>query len=234
MSARENLYAALAGMSAEPSASDMEKGAALQSLQHRLRALEFGKRGADVDLFLFRAAEAGTKVHRCSSLQEAASLLSTHIGTGKHCILASDPLIDRMELSRILAGNQCHSIRVTDADLGVHNADARHGYAAADFGITVAQAGLADSGAILISSSQNESRSVSLLPVEHVALLPADRIVPSLLQAAPMLRAMAGDGGTSAATLVGGPSKTADIEKVLVTGVHGPAVLTIIVIENTV
>ncbi len=232
MSTRDSLFAALAGNRSGTETRGAERESSLRLLHERLHELEFGKRNADVEHFLSRAAEAGTQVHRCVTLQEAAALLSVHIGRDSECVLADDPLLRRMELHEQLAKNGIRVHQVPDEDLAVNAPGARRLYAAADFGVTAAIAGLADSGAILISSSENESRSVSLLPVEHIALLPAGRIMPSLLQAAPMLRRLTGTEGTSAVTLVGGPSKTADIEKVLVTGVHGPAVLTVIVIDD--
>lgn len=226
MNSRDRLFARLI-RGGEPDLREAERAA----VHDRLAKLAFGSGSADIDLFLRRAREAGSNARRCASPAEAADWLSSHAGPGTRCILADDAILSDLGIRERLVDEGWELRSVTDELLSNTNADARRLYAEADIGITVALAGLADSGAILLSSSQNESRSVSLLAVEHVALLPTGRILPSLLQAAPMLRALAGPDGTSAATLVGGPSKTADIEKVLVTGVHGPAVLTIIVID---
>jgi L-lactate dehydrogenase complex protein LldG len=68
--------------------------------------------------------------------------------------------------------------------------------------------------------------------MHHVVLLSTNNILGSLVQAASLLRAHASSAGSSAVTLVGGPSKTADIEKVLVTGVHGPRAFTIVVVDD--
>ncbi|MFA6232998.1 MAG: LUD domain-containing protein [Bacteroidota bacterium] len=209
----------------------MSTKAELTALHERLEQLTFGHQDGSVDRFIARAKAAGSQVFQCANLVEAETLLASHIGSGKRCVLAGDPLLSRMTLATTLNANSCEICFVTDAELAKTNTAARRVYASADIGITVALAGIADSGAIVISSTQNESRSVSLLPVEHVALLPAVRILPSLLQAAPMIRELQMVDGSSAVTLIGGPSKTADIEKVLVTGVHGPAVLTIVVID---
>lgn len=227
MSTRDQLFARLI-RGREPDLRESERAA----LHDRLAKLAFGGGSADIDLFLRRAREAGSDARRCTSRAEAADWLSSHAAPGTRCILSDDAIFLDMGLRERLVHEGWELRSVKDESLSNTSADARRLYADADIGVTVALAGLADSGAILLSSSQNESRSVSLLAVEHVALLPAGRILPSLLQAAPMLRALAGPDGTSAATLVGGPSKTADIEKVLVTGVHGPAVLTIIVIDD--
>jgi L-lactate utilization protein LutC len=94
--------------------------------------------------------------------------------------------------------------------------------ASADFGIGRAEAGFADSGAIAVAASRKESRSLSLLPETHVAVLREEDIHPEIGAFAATMTAMLRSDRTSAFTLVAGPSKTADIEKVLVTGVHGP------------
>ncbi len=229
MSARERLYASLGGGA---SGDEGEREQSLASLHERLRGLAFGNAGADVERFLLRAQEAGTQVFRVATLADVGPFISRHVGGGKTCILSADALFERLGMREVLHAQGCTLRDVREEELAAGNPEARRKYAAADVGITVAEAGLADSGAILISSSENESRSVSLLPVEHIALLPADRIVASLLQTVGLLRTHTGREGTSAVTIVGGPSKTADIEKVLVTGVHGPATLTIVVIDN--
>ncbi len=226
MNSRERFFERLAR---EEKSHDRQ--GALAALRVRLGGLRYGSGLATVDLFLQRAREAGSVVQHCATPSEAAAWLTGLAGQGRRCILADEALFAAMGLAELLAGRGWEVMTVTDKQLSQKNPDARRVYAEADIGLTVALAGLADSGAILMSSSQSESRSVSLLTAEHVVLLPARCIIPSLLQAAPMLRSLTGEGGTSAVTLVGGPSKTADIEKVLVTGVHGPGVLTIIVID---
>jgi L-lactate dehydrogenase complex protein LldG len=232
MNAREQLYASLRGKTPEAGSNTAERVEESTALRARLDKLDYGRQEGGTERFIARAKAAGSQVVRCATVAEAADLLVTHVGGSKRCVLAEDALLSRMMLTDALNGNGCILNGVTDAELSSGNLDARRLYANTDFGITVALAGLADSGAIVISSSQYESRSVSLLPVEHVVVLPALRILPSLLQAASLIRELQAAGGSSAVTLVGGPSKTADIEKVLVTGVHGPAVLTIIVIDE--
>lgn len=228
MNARDQLFKSLA--SGRPQDGREEQRRALHT---RLEALQYGSGAVVIEQFIQRAREAGCVVQHCASFEDACEWLTARIGPGKRCVLAGHRMLTAMRLDAALVGRGSEVLHVKDELLAPSNGNARHEYAATDVGITVALAGLADSGAIIISSSESESRSVSLLPTEHVALLPAERILPSLLQAAPLLRQLASPGGTSAATLVGGPSKTADIEKVLVTGVHGPAVLTIIVVDET-
>jgi L-lactate dehydrogenase complex protein LldG len=87
-------------------------------------------------------------------------------------------------------------------------------------GITGAQAGLADSGSVVVASGHGRSRMASLIPSLHIALLRRDRLWPSL---AHWIHARPDALGTEANwTVITGPSRTADIEQVLTLGVHGP------------
>ena len=64
-------------------------------------------------------------------------------------------------------------------------------------------------------------RGVGLLSLVNIMLIPVDDVVPSLTEAAAIIREVALKGGY--ATLVTGPSRTADIEMSLTVGVQGPA-----------
>jgi len=92
----------------------------------------------------------------------------------------------------------------------------------AQLGIGTAQAGFADCGAILVASSKQEPRTLSLLPEMHIALLREEDLYPSMSDYTGELHRYLSEAQSSAFTLIGGPSKTADIEKTLVQGVHGP------------
>ena len=111
--------------------------------------------------------------------------------------------------------------------------EAKHLLAELHAGITLASGAVAESGAIIARASAEEPRSISLLPLHHIALVTEETIFATLTDAAGTIRDLAGEGGSSAVTLIGGPSKTADIEKVLVTGMHGPKRFTVLIIRQT-
>ncbi|HEY6804247.1 MAG TPA: lactate utilization protein [Pyrinomonadaceae bacterium] len=96
-----------------------------------------------------------------------------------------------------------------------------------DVGISRAQAGIAETGTLLLDSSRERHRLVSLVPPVHIAILHADQIVGTLGEALSLLRQ--GEQVTPLATFVTGPSRTADIELTLAIGVHGPQELFVIV-----
>ena len=107
----------------------------------------------------------------------------------------------------------------------------------ANIGITFASMGLAESGSILQKSSSGCGRSVSLLPITHIALIHKSAIVPRMTQTAIRLReqfAKNQENFPSNLTYITGPSNSADIEMVLVVGVHGPVHVAYILIDDLV
>lgn len=96
-----------------------------------------------------------------------------------------------------------------------------------DIGISGAQAGIAETGTLLLDSERERHRLVSLVPPVHIAILDASQIVATLGEALSLMRQ---DKDVSPiVTLVTGPSRTADIELTLAIGVHGPQELYVIV-----
>ena len=91
----------------------------------------------------------------------------------------------------------------------------------AEVGVTTADLAIAETGSILISTGPGKPRLASLTPTVHVALVPRDRIVASLTEAFSQLS----DRSTA---MITGPSRTADIEGILVRGVHGPGDVVVI------
>ncbi len=89
-------------------------------------------------------------------------------------------------------------------------------------GLSVARAGIAETGSALMAESTLADRSVGMLPRVQAIVIPTRALLPSLDEAAPILRALALAPGRNMVTLVTGPSRTADIERVLTVGVQGP------------
>ena len=100
--------------------------------------------------------------------------------------------------------------------------------AAADIGITSADYALADTGTLVMLASPREARLVSLLPPMHIAVVPQDRILTGLDELFSVLPRPADQ--TSSMVLITGPSRTADIEQILVRGVHGPGQICVVIV----
>jgi len=99
--------------------------------------------------------------------------------------------------------------------------------ATVDVGITSADYALADTGTLVMIASPQEQRLISLLPPAHIAIVPRDRILTGLDELFTLVPLPA--EGSSSLVLITGPSRTADIEQILVRGVHGPGVITVVI-----
>jgi L-lactate dehydrogenase complex protein LldG len=86
------------------------------------------------------------------------------------------------------------------------------------FGITRAAGAIAETGTIIVNDATTSRRLAALAPWVHVAVLYRSEILASLPDA---LAALGGDPNVIWCT---GPSKTADVEGILIEGVHGPGV----------
>jgi L-lactate dehydrogenase complex protein LldG len=98
----------------------------------------------------------------------------------------------------------------------------------ADVGISSGDAGLAETGSVIISSGNGKSRLATLLPPVHVALLPTSKLTSDLFT----WTAARHSAPPSNITLVSGPSKTADIEQTMAIGVHGPKRFIVILYQS--
>ena len=101
---------------------------------------------------------------------------------------------------------------------------------AIDAGITSAQAGIADTGTLLLIPGPGEPRSLSLVPPVHVAVLPVNRLFAGLPAAMRALQPE--DNMPTNLLLVTGPSKTSDIQQTLAYGAHGPKELVIVLVHD--
>ena len=99
------------------------------------------------------------------------------------------------------------------------------------WGLTSARAAIVESGSVILQENELNRRSVSLMTNKLIVLCPLDQLLPSLDDAAKVLREIA-SAGSSYATFVSGPSRTADIERQLTIGVQGPGELHVIFVEE--
>ncbi|MBV8378271.1 MAG: lactate utilization protein [Verrucomicrobia bacterium] len=98
-------------------------------------------------------------------------------------------------------------------------------------GITACDALVAQTGSILLTSHSGGGRALSVLPPHHVVVAQINQLVPDLPAAFELLQARYRDDYPSFVTFITGPSRTGDIERILVLGAHGPKNLTVILIR---
>jgi L-lactate dehydrogenase complex protein LldG len=97
-------------------------------------------------------------------------------------------------------------------------------------GITGADFGIAESGTLIILHDEYKPRLISLAPILHIVILPADRIVRVYEDVIDVVYSK--ETKPSQLTFITGPSMTADIQGVPFKGMHGPRRLIVILIEQ--
>ena len=113
-----------------------------------------------------------------------------------------------------------------------HRAGSLEPHFEADAGVTDVHAALAETGSLICASGPAHSRGTSLAVPFHLAVVRSSDILPDLfdyLDALPEQNPVLLPSSTAVIT---GPSKTADIEGVLITGVHGPGRVVILLVED--
>ncbi len=159
-----------------------------------------------------------------SSADPAAELGGWLQGLGlKTAVIDSDPRwkVTGLPIREIVEGAGLELERVDGSALPAD-------LARFDLGITLADAAIAETGTIAQCARPFRPRSISLVPRCHLVLVPADRLLASLedlFEGISSGAEWAGgpEGFASYFTWMTGPSRTADIEKTLTIGVHGPA-----------
>ena len=153
------------------------------------------------------------EVHIVGAWEEALDRLSELLSEIKaqSALIDDHPVLANLEPGSRWPDIEWHVVGHSDGDL-------RQFAATADVGISGADAALAETGTVVVSSGPGRSRLTSLMPPVHIALVPASCLTSDLFtwmaEQKPPLPA--------SVTLISGPSKTADIEQTMAVGVHGP------------
>jgi len=88
--------------------------------------------------------------------------------------------------------------------------------------VTACECLVAQTGSVVVTCRSAEERALSALPPVHLVVARREQIVLDLETAIGVLRRRYGGSFPSLISVISGPSRTADIEKVLVLGAHGP------------
>jgi len=102
----------------------------------------------------------------------------------------------------------------------------------AEVGFTLCEALVARNGSIMLSNAGMAGRRLSIYPPVHIVLAYTSQIVLDLKDGFKLLKTRYGNQLPSMVTTVTGPSRTADIEKTLVKGAHGPKELFVFLLEG--
>ena len=157
-------------------------------------------------LFAERFLEAGGKFVFCENAKDMAS-----------------------QLAALLAAKKAQHLFAWEADIqefitrnGIQGLETGEDLTTSDVGITTCECLVARTGSIVLSSRQASGRSLSIFPPVHIVLAHSSQIVFEVADALALLQQRYRNELPTMITLATGPSRTADIEKTLVTGAHGP------------
>ncbi|MBI5583258.1 MAG: lactate utilization protein [Deltaproteobacteria bacterium] len=173
--------------------------------------------------FKIRAEAVSSEVHRFPSKMEAMGFILEFLkkegiedSVGACALWAPGPFLEGFDTKRL-----------TEIVPGLHFEVTRQRAAEAKIGISQMDFGLADTGTLVQDATAVEKRLVSTLPEIHLALLETGKIVPDL----PAVLRLIDPRESAYLALITGPSRTADIERVLTIGVHGPVRVVIVCID---
>jgi len=169
------------------------------------------------DPFKLRAEAVSAEVHRFARKPEAVQFIGEVVRAEGAAVWANDSLLDAEEQGRLAGQIPGLAFEVT-----------REGAEAARVGITEAGWGIANTGTLVMDAAPVARRLASTLPPIHVAIVPTGAIQPDM--AAALARISPQRCGYI--SMITGPSRTADIERVLTIGVHGPSRLIIIAVDD--
>ncbi len=174
--------------------------------------------------FASRVTPLGVQVDRVADSQAAATCLAAALAE-----IAAPRLTIALEL-----GAAAPALMTALDQGGVHWHNPATAQAARDMplGVSLARQAVAETGSLLMAEERLADRAVGMLTKTQVIICRTEAIVPSLVEAAASLRAIALRPGGGYATLVTGPSRTADIELSLTVGVQGPGRLLVLFVDD--
>ncbi len=146
------------------------------------------------------------------------------------------------ELYAFKQANNLQTLHVWEPDLQEYlthgdvtfTADPTHFVQDAPAALTTCEALVARTGSILVSSGTASGRRLSIYPEIHLVVAHAGQVVETIKDGLAVVRARYGKLQPSMVSLITGPSRTADIEKTLVLGAHGPRRLVLFVVDEAV
>jgi L-lactate dehydrogenase complex protein LldG len=173
-----------------------------------------------VEAFTTAAENVGSQVVSFSDIDQALEYVGQH--GGGSVVVPTSPFSQRLALTK----------RLQQSGLSVITENFRETARNAASGITGVNFALADTGTLVLESTDEAIRLTTTLPKRHFALLDPRKILADGLAAVKPLRTMHQRDPRNYIAYITGPSRTADIERVLTIGVHGPKELHILLVPG--
>ncbi len=172
------------------------------------------------DRFTTAAERAGARVVRCPRRSALLDYLAAEAAGS--ILLPNFAVGSRLNLAAGLRQRNCPVI----------TEDFRRLAPRADSGVTGANFALADTGTVVLDSTDEPLRLASTLPLRHFVILDPRKILADSMAAVGVLGQLQKHPDPGFTAFITGPSRTADIERVLTIGVHGPAQLHILLLQG--
>ncbi len=181
--------------------------------------------------------KVGGCTYRATSRAEIAGILEQILKIGGQAapdrsegiVLSRNPLLTRLEIKEVVEGLGLRAWAWPGEAGRVLAAEDERAYRERCFssgaGVTGVDFVLAESGSLVLTSRTEGSQLSSLAPPVHIAFYLKSQVVGSLeevLGGLPLPGSAAGDANGRSVVFVTGTSRTADIEQILIRGVHGP------------
>ena len=177
------------------------------------------------------AIQAGWKVVRVASPEEAAQYIASMARDleARSILRSTHSVLDQIGFERMLSDTGINvGVMAIEEEVDPAKRDSqrtllRQHATEADIGVTGVDYAIAETGTCVLLARKGVSRLVSLLPPVHVAVVERGQVLPSLDELFTLRRRDFLQGDLDRyMNLITGPSRSADIEYTLVTGVHGP------------
>jgi len=174
-----------------------------------------------VALFEKNSADLKTEVVRCSDLAAVASALSALArdnawkSVGSHDFKLGTSAVAALGLPVVHTDQPYETAALERCDAGISGCDCL----------------VAQTGGIAVTSASAGGRALSVLPPHHVVIASCAQLVGDLADAFALARKNYGEV-PAFFSFITGPSRTGDIERILVLGAHGPKRLTVILVEG--
>lgn len=182
-----------------------------------------------VQRFCQELKNAGGFPHIAKDSEEACRIIRDLISAKEACriVIGTGGMIEDLSLAEKLRRD---GLTVSTID-ELRGPGGRDTFFAAEVGISNVAYLVAETGSVIMASGPDEPRFLSLLPPVHIAVASRNQILPDLFD---LFDAFSPVGSPDKApppclTVITGPSKTGDIELKLVTGVHGPGEIHVVV-----
>ncbi|AOZ94068.1 LutC/YkgG family protein [Paenibacillus crassostreae] len=179
-----------------------------------------------VQYFTENMVAAGGHVHRLPTMEEVQSFICEKVEelSARTIIRQNEDELNELLLEEHLAQVDMSLWNSSDDEDWIARA------AGADIGIVMADYAVSHTGSIVVLSSKDKGRSVSLLPTVLIAIIPIERLKTRLGEVLIDFDQSGRDQLPSGIHFISGPSRSADIENDLTIGVHGPGVVFAIIV----